>query len=115
MKITTKDYKRTTTEGRTSKWDWDVTGLLSANYHVAHGRYEGVKVLVFITNCPNRYYARKAVNWILKRRVQQHGWTQYRFDRMNNKQMPETEIIPFSDVAFAVKPTDYYMPAGESI
>lgn len=91
MQVQTKAYK----------CDYEMTGLLSTNYHKKNGLYMGVKVLCFITNCPNRYYARKAANYMMKKTIKEHG---VHFDNKTSNEMPKTVIIPFSDISFAIKP-----------
>ncbi len=90
--ITTKQYK----------CDYGLTGLFTTNYHKIGDYYMGVKVLFFITNCPNRYYAKKAVNYLLKYSINCYGWNREYFDNCKDTKMPQTKIIPFSDIAFGI-------------
>jgi hypothetical protein len=100
MEVTTKTYKSGLTTGAGPA---GVTGMFTANYHKSDtGSYYGVKVLLFVTNCPNRYWARKAVICWLKGKVLTYGYGRSYFDNQTSKTMHETQIIPFTDIAFGV-------------
>jgi len=100
METSTKKYK----DNGSKKHNYLMTGIVSANYQKQGEYYMGVKILCFISNCPNRYYARKAANYMYTKYINIHGLTQKVLDGKTSDTMRKTEIIPFSDISFAVKP-----------
>lgn len=84
IEISTKKY-------HPYKGSYNLTGLVSANYYKAGNNYYGAKVLFFITNCPNRYQAKKAA--ILASKTLETN----NFDNYNHEKMPLTKVIEFNE------------------
>jgi hypothetical protein len=100
MTVTTKTYKSRLTDKDTRPAG--ITGLYTVDYHKVRRYWYGTKVLLFVHNCPNRYWAKKAVNYWLKNKLTLYGWNQQFFDLQCSETMDKTEIIPFSDIAFGI-------------
>ncbi len=103
MEMSTKTYKSSLTGCDEPA---GLTGVFTANYNKAgttdQRYFNGVKCLLFVYNCPNRYWALKAVRYWLKCRITQYGYCQDYFDKQTKSTMHATTIIPFTDLAFGV-------------
>lgn len=97
--VETKDYKSGLLADRKPA---KITGPFSVDYNMVGGQYFGSKVLLFVHNCPSRYWARKAVNYWLTGKVRHYGYSRAYFGCRSRSTMPKTSIIAFKGLAFAI-------------